>query len=215
MELYLVRIISYGSAFVGGSYTFWLLYQMICGSLQISTERTGVGEKMLGGAAACICLHHYGYGRPEELLTAYVFFCILGVVAILDWENMQIPNLCVMMIFVLAAVSVFTMPRLALRDRALGMVSVSVPMLFISMVTAGSFGGGDVKLMAASGLVLGWQLTIVSAVLAVLLGGGYAVWLLIQRRAGRRSCFAFGPFLCAGMACGFLYGNALWAWYTA
>jgi leader peptidase (prepilin peptidase)/N-methyltransferase len=62
-------------------------------------------------------------------------------------------------------------------------------------------GFGDVKLAPALGASLGW-LSADAAMLGLagawLLGGGWALAVLLTRRARRRDAIAFGPFLVAG-----------------
>ena len=96
-----------------------------------------------------------------------------------------------------------------------GALCVSVPMLLLCLAVPGGFGGGDIKLMAAAGLLLGWSQAFVAAFLAVLSGGAYAAYLLARGRAGRRDHIAFGPFLCAGIAAALFAGDAAAAWYFA
>ena len=74
-------------------------------------------------------------------------------------------------------------------------------------------GVGDIKLMAACGVFLGWRLTLVSTVLAILGGGIYGIWLMAAKKAARKEKFAFGPFLCVGMVIGLVYGEQLLTWY--
>ena len=69
--------------------------------------------------------------------------------------------------------------------------------------------------MAACGLFLGWKITLVSAALAILFGGIYGCYLLAAKKADRKAHFAFGPFLCIGMAIGLLYGIRLIDWYLS
>ena len=53
----------------------------------------------------------------------------------------------------------------------IGGAAVSVPLLIILFVTGGAgIGGGDVKLMAAAGLVLGWKNIILAFLLACIFG---------------------------------------------
>jgi len=67
---------------------------------------------------------------------------------------------------------------------------------------AGAFGMGDVKLLAGSGLMLGFTRAIGGVLSGLLLAGVVLVVLLAARRIGRRSYVPFGPFLIIG---------ALWA----
>ena len=67
--------------------------------------------------------------------------------------------------------------------------------------------------MAACGLALGWQLTLLAFLIGLMLGAAYAVYLLLLRQAGRRTAFAFGPYLCLGVTGALLFGTAIVDWY--
>ena len=84
----------------------------------------------------------------------------------------------------------------------------------MALIVPGGFGGGDIKLMAAAGLLLGWQRSLFAVFLALLAGGGYGIWLLAAHKAGRKDHFAFGPFLCIGIAAALFWGGDVVAWYA-
>ena len=48
-----------------------------------------------------------------------------------------------------------------------------------------------------------------------MLGGSYGAILLMTKKKDRKDHFAFGPFLCIGMAVSILWGNSLVNWYLA
>lgn len=72
-------------------------------------------------------------------------------------------------------------------------------------------GWGDVYLMAAGGLFLGWQNTL--AALAVALITASVAGLIIKYKT-KNSKFAFGPWLSLGIAVAALYGDKLVDWYV-
>lgn len=74
-------------------------------------------------------------------------------------------------------------------------------------------GGGDIKLMFGAGFFLGARLTVVAAFLGILLGGGFGALLLAAKKADRKTRFAFGPFLCIGIAAAMFFGERLADWY--
>ncbi len=76
------------------------------------------------------------------------------------------------------------------------------------------FGMGDVLLMAAGGLMLGWKATVVAAFIAIILGAIYAVILKVKAKnsdEGEESAkaFAFGPFLVIGLVLASFFGTEL------
>lgn len=118
------------------------------------------------------------------------------------------------MILVLAVGSMFLSPEPGIRSRLLGAVIVSLPMLFLTWKIPGAFGGGDIKLMAASGLFLGASSTVLSMILAVFTGGGYGAVMLAKGKLKRGEPFAFGPFLAWGLSLSALWGEKIISWYV-
>lgn len=182
-------------------------------------------EELLGGAAALLCGARFGTGPLLGLslpaLTALLACAVLYAIACHDAATQEIPDElnaalgAFALVFVLAqGVLHGGWAALAARHIA-GALCVSVPMLLLCLAVPGGFGGGDIKLMAAAGLLLGWSQAFVAAFLAVLSGGAYAAYLLARGRAGRRDHIAFGPFLCAGIAAALFAGDAAAAWYFA
>lgn len=165
----------------------------------------------LGGALALLCVYRFGMGA--EAVAAFAFLAVLTVVALIDADTMEIPNGLVIWILIIAAAAWVCGLEPVWQERLIGLVCVSVPMLLITLAIPGAFGGGDIKLMAAAGLFLGWRLTLVAAFLAIVAGGLYGIWLLATRKKGKKEHFAFGPFLCAGMAAALFWGTPLLEWY--
>ena len=91
----------------------------------------------------------------------------------------------------------------------------AVPYLIVALFCKreGGMGGGDIKLMFGAGFFLGARLTVVAAFLGILLGGGFGALLLAAKKADRKTRFAFGPFLCIGIAAALFFGERLADWY--
>jgi prepilin signal peptidase PulO-like enzyme (type II secretory pathway) len=79
------------------------------------------------------------------------------------------------------------------------------------------FGMGDVVLMGAAGLMLGYKAVVTAAVIGILLGAVYGIYIKAKDRDGNSedNAFAFGPFLCIGIAAAVFIGNFLWDAYFA
>ena len=54
---------------------------------------------------------------------------------------------------------------------------------------------------------------LVLTVTGILLGGGFGALLLAAKKADRKTRFAFGPFLCIGIAAAMFFGERLADWY--
>ena len=150
------------------------------------------------------------------LLRSILVFALLGVlttIAFIDGDTMEIPNGLVIFVAVFGILSYFLFPEIGIMDRIIGIFSVSVPFLLLTLAIDGAFGGGDIKLMAACGLFLGWKLSLVALFFALLTGGAYGIYLLISKKKDRKDHFAFGPFLCVGVALSQFFGQIVLNWY--
>ena len=74
-------------------------------------------------------------------------------------------------------------------------------------------GGGDIKLMFASGLLLGTKGIIVAFVIAVVIGGSYGIYALMTKKQDSKDAIPFGPFLCVGLYIASLYALPIASWY--
>ena len=63
--------------------------------------------------------------------------------------------------------------------------------------------------------VIAFAVGLLLTFLALVGGGLYGVWLLATRRAGRKSHFAFGPFLAGGIGVALLWGEGLISGYLS
>lgn len=105
----------------------------------------------------------------------------------------------------------------SMRDALLGGAVMFAVYFVLCLVYPAGMGFGDVKLSGVLGLYLGWvgwSALVVGWFAAFLLGGLYAVGLLVARRANRRSGIPFGPWMLAGAAVGLVLGDDLWAMYA-
>lgn len=138
---------------------------------------------------------------------------VLVAIALADGRSRVIPNRLNLALALVGALYA-ALGGAPLGGALLGAACVAGPMLLLCLAMPGAFGGGDIKLAAAAGLLLGWRRMLLAFFLALLGGGAYAVWLLLTRRATAGDHFAFGPFLCAGIACALFWGEGLLAWYA-
>jgi leader peptidase (prepilin peptidase)/N-methyltransferase len=156
-----------------------------------------------------------GCSAANALSAALLFFviCILACVAFIDLDTQEIPNALSACLAVAGIAAMLLPANIDPLARLIGSLCVSLPMGVFAWLVPGAFGFGDVKLIAAAGLVLGWQQTLVAAFIAILIGGVQGVILLLSGKKGRRDHFAFGPALCAGIAASLFAGERILAAY--
>ena len=99
----------------------------------------------------------------------------------------------------------YTLPRL---------FAVSGFLFLLLLITKGrGIGGGDIKLMAATGLLLGWQLNIIAFLLGCIIGSIIHLTMMAVKKVGRE--LAFGPYLSAGVFLAMIWGEQLVGWYLS
>lgn len=139
-------------------------------------------------------------------------FSLLMVLSVIDWRTFTIPNGINLAILLLGVVRLVTDLE-NWGGYLIGMLSVSLVFLLLHILTGGNgLGMGDVKLVAAAGLLLGWQ----KMLLAVLVGsvaGALIHSVRMKRGAGRK--LAFGPYLAAGIWFSALVGGPLISAYLS
>ena len=151
------------------------------------------------------------FGITLQTLISILLASILIIVTMIDIDTMEIYDRFQIMILALAIAQLF-ITDMPLGDHLIGFFIVSVPFFIIALLTGG-IGGGDIKLIAMAGLLLGYKATLVAFVIASILGGIVAIILVATKQKERKSLIAFGPYLCIAIYISYLYGNQIADWY--
>lgn len=152
----------------------------------------------LGGCTALLCVRYWGI--HWQALIAFSFLAVLTAIAFIDIDTMKIPDSLIITAGLTGLFSIPFFPVPGLPERIIGIFSVSLILLILALIIPSGFGGGDIKLMAACGLFLGWRQSFTAFILAVLTAGGYCILMLAAGKMERKSKLSFGAFLCLGMA---------------
>jgi leader peptidase (prepilin peptidase)/N-methyltransferase len=92
------------------------------------------------------------------------------------------------------------------------MISVSLVLYLIVVLSKGrAMGGGDVKLMFAAGLLLGWQNTLLAFFLGCILAS--VIHTARMKLSGEDHVLAFGPYLSLGIWISMMWGQEMIRWY--
>ncbi len=152
-----------------------------------------------------------------------IFYCLtfsaLVALSVIDWRTFEIPvgiNLFIGAMgigeTIFDCLNNQDQLKEALADHLIGMICVSLFLYLLYVLTKGrGIGGGDVKLMAAAGLLLGWQKIILALVLGCVIGS--IVHIVRMKLSGQKHVLAFGPYLSVGIFITMLYGQNMIDWY--
>lgn len=158
--------------------------------------------------------------NAESIITC-VMMSLLIIVALMDWDTLEIDERILALIFILSVPMAIFSDTLSISERIIGSLCVSIPFFVIGEISRifikkrfkedfRAIELGDTLLMIASGAVLGTQAIIVSALIGIIAA---AIGGSIYKFATGNSKFAFGPFLSLGIAIGALWGNSIAGWY--
>ncbi|WP_283608485.1 prepilin peptidase [Faecalispora anaeroviscerum] len=126
------------------------------------------------------------------LLQGGIFFALLLIASLIDIKKRTIPDTICLLIFLTGFI--------CFEPEKLFGILTALPLLIAALIWGG-MGGGDIKLMAAAGLVLGFQRGMAALVIgltAMLIF--YAIYLVVQKLRGRKcqKAFPLVPFLSTG-----------------
>lgn len=152
---------------------------------------------LAGGILALVITGYYGMSMAA--LTLFLVSAVLVMITVIDAYTQTIPPVLNIVLGALGLVSILTMPGISVAERVIGFFCISVPMFLIVLLVPGGFGGGDIKMMAASGILLGWKGNLAAFFFGLIIGGVYGAFLLISGKKGRKEHFAFGPCLSIGI----------------
>lgn len=144
-----------------------------------------------------------------------VLYCLCAsamlALSVIDWRTFEIPFAFNIFIGILGIIRLLT-DLSHWYTYVIGFLSVSGFLYLLLILTKGrGIGGGDVKLMAAAGLLVGWKLIILSLALGSILGS--IIHIVLMRIQNKDRVLAFGPYLSLGIFISMLFGNEMIEWY--
>ncbi|MBD5451961.1 MAG: prepilin peptidase [Lachnospiraceae bacterium] len=142
-------------------------------------------------------------------------YCVLAsallALSVIDFRTYEIPFGFNLIIAALGLIRVLT-DLSNWTEYAIGFFAVSAPLYLIYIVTKGrGIGGGDIKLMAAAGLLLGWKRIVLALVIGCILGS--VIHVIRMKVSKAEHVLAMGPYLSMGIFIAALWGEQLLNWY--
>lgn len=142
-------------------------------------------------------------------------YCLMAsallVLSVIDERTFEIPAGINLFILILGVLHLAMNPA-DWKNYLFGAVVVSGFLELLVIFSKGrAIGGGDVKLMAGAGLLLGWQRILLAFLLGCFLGA--AIHTLRIKRSGADKVLAFGPYLSVGIMLSYLWGQQMIAAY--
>jgi len=172
--------------------------------------------ELLSGIMAILLFMKFGYSF--EGLIYFTFIASLFVITFIDLKHQIIPD-----VITLPGIPVFflfslAIPSISLKTSLIGILAGGGSLLIIAMgynllTKKEGMGGGDIKLLAMIGALIGWQGVLFTIFIASAMGTIIGLFLILKARKGMKFAIPFGPFLSAGAILYIFYGTEIITWY--
>lgn len=137
-------------------------------------------------------------GWQAELIVAWTLISLLMIITVSDMKYMLIPDKILAVFGGIFLMERIFIPLTPWWDSLLGAVIGFSLLLVIATVSKGGMGGGDVKLFAVLGLVVGTKTILLSFFLATFYGAVFGLIGMLFKLVSKRKPIPFGPFIAIG-----------------
>jgi len=172
-------------------------------------------ELISGCFALCVVLR---FGIGYEAFIYYFFIAALLVITFIDIDHQIIPDIITLPgIPVFFAVS-FALPDAKWTDSVLGFLAGG-GILFLTawgyylLTKKEGLGGGDIKLLAMIGVLLGWKGVAFTLFTGSIVGTACGLLVMVKHNRNLKLAIPFGPFLSIGAILYVFFGPYLIRWY--
>ena len=159
-------------------------------------------EVMYGALSA---LFVWNLGPTIYSFNLYLLASVALCIAIVDIKTLTIPDSLVISFFLLSIYPIIL--NYNLRDNLFGLASLFAVFIVILLLFPGSFGGGDVKLASAIGLLSGLEQSIVVLEVSLVTGALVGILYALKTKKNLRTKIPFAPFLAVGLIISLLWGR--------
>ena len=168
--------------------------------------------ELLMGVLFSLVFLRAGY---SVLLLSYLCFTFaLVVVSFIDIDHMILPDRFTLSGILIGVAFSFFVDEISLYDSILGVllgggVLWLVAYLYYVVRKEEGMGGGDIKLLAWIGAVLGWQSLAMVLLISCVIGALFGAIMLSKTKAGLKTVIPFGPYLAFAAIVNMLWGAEL------
>ncbi len=161
-------------------------------------------EIAFGVLAVAVALFH---GRSLLSVNIYLISALCLCIAIIDIKRLVIPPSLVIVFIILSIYPILL--HQDIMDNIYGFAILTVFFLLMLLIFPGAFGGGDIKLYAAAGFLLGLEMSIVLLEVSLISGALFGVVFALIKGRNFRIKIPFAPFIAAGIIITLLFGDTI------
>lgn len=177
--------------------------------------RYPIVELITGLCALCTAVK---FGIGLEGAVYFVFMSALIIIIYIDIDHRIIPNVITLPGIPICFMASFVLPSMTVKASVLGIVAGGGSLLTVAWVYRlitgrEGMGGGDIKLLAMMGALIGWQGVLFTIYAASVSGTLVGLPVILLNKKNFKFAIPFGPFLSIGAIAYIFFGDAVIRWY--
>jgi leader peptidase (prepilin peptidase)/N-methyltransferase len=172
-------------------------------------------ELLAGTMSVCVFVF---FGPTMTGLVYFILVMVLIAVTFIDIDHRIIPDKITLPGIPIFFLLALFLPNLSVTGSLIGILAGGGSLYLVAwgyllMTGQEGMGGGDIKLLAMIGAVVGWQGILFTIFAGSVLGCAVGLALMVKNRKGMKLAVPFGPFLSVGAVIYLFYGQPLINWY--
>jgi leader peptidase (prepilin peptidase) / N-methyltransferase len=149
---------------------------------------------------------------------SFFFFSVLIAGTFIDLDHWLLPDKLTLSGIVVGFCGSLTVLPISPLNSFLGIlfgggILYLIAWLYLAATKKDGLGGGDIKFLAMVGAFLGIKGALITLIISSFLGSILGIFLILAKGRKTNTAIPFGPFLAAGSALAFFFGEPLWEWY--
>jgi leader peptidase (prepilin peptidase) / N-methyltransferase len=152
-------------------------------------------------------------GWSKELVISWTLISLLVIIVVSDIHYMIIPDKVLLFFAVIFIIERIFIPLDPWWDSLVGAIIGLSLLLLIAFVSKGGMGGGDIKLFALLGFVLGGKMVLLAFFFSTLYGTIFGLMGMAIGKVRRGEPMPFGPYIAMGTLTVYYFGQTIIDWY--
>lgn len=172
--------------------------------------------EIIGGGFALATLLNFGF--TFEGLIYYGFITVLLIISFIDIDSKTIPDMITIPGIPVFFFASFALPKVTYIDTALGILAGGgslfiVALTYYLLTKKEGMGGGDIKLLAMIGAIIGWKGILFTVFIASAVGTLAGLLMMLSTKSNMKMAVPFGPFLSIGAIIYIFFEAPMTFWY--
>lgn len=160
----------------------------------------------------------FSFGLTLEGFIYFAFIVALLVITFIDIDHKIIPNVITLPGIPIGILACLALPEVTFKESVLGLLVgggslLAVAWAYTLVTRKEGMGGGDIKLLAMIGTVIGWKGVLFTIFVSSAVGTFVGLTVMLAKGKNMKFAIPFGPFLSIGTVTYIFFGKKMIYWY--